>query len=1210
MKQLLLVVLCFAHVILSAQVSEDFSDNEFLNSPAWFGDVTNFEILSQELHLIAPAVEGISYLATTSESINNATWEFRVRLDFNPSSSNYAKFYLVSDSANLAGPLHGYFVRIGGSSDDISLIKQNGLVETILIDGLDGSINTSAVDVSVKVTRDDQGNWELFSDIGTTGVYFSEGVVQENDFARSFYCGLMCKYTSTRSDKFYLDNITISGVPYIDLFPPMLANYSVLNENSLMLVFNEPLLPGTVLPENFVLNSQLPIQIVFDSDNSSKVNLTFGEAFTNGFNHQLFVQGISDNFNNVIEPFQLDFLYFVEIPAGKGDVVINEIFPDPSPAIELPEAEFIELYNTSTNPFQLAGWQITDGSTLTTLGSFLLLPDSMLIICPTAYVSQYAGFGYVLGASPWPSQNNTGDFLIIRDAAGVVIDSVYYSNSWYGDENKDDGGYTLERINPVLNCYNQSNWKASESESGGTPGSQNSVFNLEEDEIAPSVVQASFIAPNLLELILDEPVVEQTIPHLTFTLTPEIETDSIIYLNDNPSFRIYLADSIPNESPYHVYISGVADCSGNTLDDEFTLQLDFLPPAILDVQIHHYNELEVSFNEPPAASSISKNNFYLEDIVPAKVTVIDSVHAVLSFDQELIDLQSYTLSFQNLKDIEGNAGGGSFNFIYTAPPEPGFLELIITEIMVDPEPGLGTLPVSQYVEIFNTSSKKFSLKGLQLGDLNSTAISNAGILDPLSYILLVPSTQKINFPDGNKIIGLTNWPSLNNTGEIMSIKNRKGGLLHQIEYSNKWYKELEKQEGGWSLEMIDTNNPCGEAANWGASISDIGGTPGLVNSLLAENPDNFGPMLTSVIPIDSVTLFLEFNEPIHANKLPGLSISPEIAIQSLKFKENSFTKILVKLEAPLSEKVSYHIIIQAADCKGNVSSIESDEFYLPEESVYNDIVISEILFNPFTGGIDFVEFFNRSDKHLLLSDWTSYSYTQSGKTGSEIITSDYFILKPKAYLIISEDKLIFSNLYPFVDLNKVIEMNLPTLPDEEGTLVLRNTHNIVVDSVYYNEDWHHPLLKSKEGVSLERRSPDISSVDPNNWKSASSTVSFSTPASENSQSYNPVPDDSEVDVFPKLFFPGTGGTDSFATIEYSLGNPNLLASINIFAGNGLLVKRIAVNQLLATEGIFTWDGADDSGNKVTLGHYFVVFDVFSPDGYKKRYRKKVAVGVR
>jgi hypothetical protein len=67
---------------------------------------------NNQLQLAAPAASGQSFLATESEIITQATWSFYVKLDFNPSSSNYADIYLVSDKENLTEPLNGYFVRI------------------------------------------------------------------------------------------------------------------------------------------------------------------------------------------------------------------------------------------------------------------------------------------------------------------------------------------------------------------------------------------------------------------------------------------------------------------------------------------------------------------------------------------------------------------------------------------------------------------------------------------------------------------------------------------------------------------------------------------------------------------------------------------------------------------------------------------------------------------------------------------------------------------------------------------------------------------------------------------------------------------------------------------------------------------------------------------------------------------------------------------
>ncbi len=49
------------------------------------------------------------------------------------------------------------------------------------------------------------------------------------------------------------------------------------------------------------------------------------------------------------------------------------------------------------------------------------------------------------------------------------------------------------------------------------------------------------------------------------------------------------------------------------------------------------------------------------------------------------------------------------------------------------------------------------------------------------------------------------------------------------------------------------------------------------------------------------------------------------------------------------------------------------------------------------------------------------------------------------------------------------------------------------DHFAYREQMHFDLLKDKEGVSLERLSPDGASDDPRNWHSAASAVGYATP---------------------------------------------------------------------------------------------------------------------
>ncbi|MGB0368548.1 MAG: hypothetical protein ACPGD8_04030, partial [Flavobacteriales bacterium] len=86
---------------VTAQVSDDFSDNDFTANPAWTGETTKFEVDgNQKLHLNAPSESDTAYLSTPSQAIDDATWEFLVELDFNPSSSNVARVYLASNNEN------------------------------------------------------------------------------------------------------------------------------------------------------------------------------------------------------------------------------------------------------------------------------------------------------------------------------------------------------------------------------------------------------------------------------------------------------------------------------------------------------------------------------------------------------------------------------------------------------------------------------------------------------------------------------------------------------------------------------------------------------------------------------------------------------------------------------------------------------------------------------------------------------------------------------------------------------------------------------------------------------------------------------------------------------------------------------------------------------------------------------------------------------
>jgi hypothetical protein len=313
MRSLLLLILLIPTAVF-AQFSDNFTDGEFTSNPAWSGNTSKFVVSAgKELQLYEnPQVEGTSYLSTPSEAIYDASWEFLVKMQFNPSSTNYCDVYLVSNNSDLSAATNGYFVRLGNTADEVSLYRKSVSSATMIINGTDGRLNTTAVNVRVKVTRDFDGNWTLQSDtLGGTD-YYTEGTTFDNSYISSAFFGVRCVYTSTRSQHFFFDDIVVIGEPFVDDVAPELLSYSVLDNQHFLMVWNEALdETATCNPANFLMSGGLenPTSVTFYNLDNSKLLLEFNQPFTSPATYTLMYQGVSDVSMNVAPSGNIEFSY-------------------------------------------------------------------------------------------------------------------------------------------------------------------------------------------------------------------------------------------------------------------------------------------------------------------------------------------------------------------------------------------------------------------------------------------------------------------------------------------------------------------------------------------------------------------------------------------------------------------------------------------------------------------------------------------------------------------------------------------------------------------------------------------------------------------------------------------------------------------------------------------------------------------------------------
>ena len=168
-------------------------------------------------------------------------------------------------------------------------------------------------------------------------------------------------------------------------------------------------------------------------------------------------------------------------------------------------------------------------------------------------------------------------------------------------------------------------------------------------------------------------------------------------------------------------------------------------------------------------------------------------------------------------------------------------DVVIDEIMADPTPQIG-LPSNEWIELKNVSANPVNLQNWRIGDAAGQSGSMPGfVLQPDSFVIVCTGSAVAAMQAYGRVIAVTSFPSLDNEGDQLYLKSNSGLTIHAVSYSFSWYQNAVKSDGGWTLEMIDTKNPCAGISNWKASTDTRGGSPGIKNSVDAVNNDLSGP---------------------------------------------------------------------------------------------------------------------------------------------------------------------------------------------------------------------------------------------------------------------------------------------------------------------------------------------------------------------------------
>lgn len=288
--------------------------------------------------------------------------------------------------------------------------------------------------------------------------------------------------------------------------------------------------------------------------------------------------------------------------------------------------------------------------------------------------------------------------------------------------------------------------------------------------------------------------------------------------------------------------------------------------------------------------------------------------------------------------------------------------------------------------------------------------------------------------------------------------------------------------------------------------------------------------------------------------------------------------------------------IRVADGRENI---------LPLAIAPGQVLVSEVLFNPHPGGADYVELFNATDSVLHLQSLCLAQVASDGAVG-RLYALPSVPMRPRSWCVLTSQPDYVRQFFHVPHPDQLVLMGtMPSLPDAGGTVLLVRADSTVIDRLDYSAQMHSPLLRTTEGVSLERRSYEAPTQSPTNWFSAASTTRRSpdlgqgTPTAPNSQSQEFLFAQSDWELSSSVFSPDGDGYNDLLDIYYHLSLSNLSASITLFDAQGRPVRHLLRSGVLGPSGHLVWDGTDDNGRLCPRGAYVLFVQAFDSKGHRQ-----------
>lgn len=940
---------------------------------------------------------------------------------------------------------------------------------------------------------------------------------------------------------------------------------------------------------------------------------------------------------NILEPL-----------CGKNELVINEVMF--APDNDLPE--WIELYNNSNKALDLNSSYLCDNSTFVKIQCHKTIPpNDYLIITSEETLIKYYDIKSNYLICKLPVLNNNGDKIILKDSLNNTLDSLDYT--FFSNYKS---GFSIERLSVESYTNNRDNWKISSNKKGGTPGLINSVSKKEFDlSIKELKYFPEFPTPNdkiKLQIVVKNNGQYECDGYLDIKYgVYSLKSDTfLVFPNDSTLVNIILESINLNtgiESIINLISLKDQDTSNNKIFKKLLPIYNLNSLLINEIQFTPENgepewvELLNITNNP-----ININNFSLSDKLITPQNIKLATHDIIINPGSFLIISKDTSIFDYHKTI-------LCPVVITNLPvlnndKDGVIIYDSYNNVIDSVNYLNNIKAGYSLErkYLSTDLKQnwFCSK-----DIEKSTPGRKNSISPLDYDLalkhfyslpeLIKADEKIcvhfciknegikeisrsnlNIKINGELLLTTNIPNLKPndstfiTSDYFTIKDSCLIYVHistdtdenlvNNSYSVNLKCGYRKESLLFSEIMINPRYTTEWVELYNNSDKDID----LKGFQIFNNKSNIKTIITSseyILKPDSYITLVNGSinniNQLKCNFGNLLETEGELIIKDFNLTTLDSIRYVnwISFNKHSFERVSFNKNTndlknwkESIDKSGNSNGLKNSVSNLCS-ALFGDILITEIMYNPYDNNSEFIELYNNSQKIINLGGW---SFLRSGKYRFKITPFSYW-LNPSEYFVVASDSN-FINFYNPININYYVSNEKFTLLNQSDIIKLFDYSENIIDSIQYDDRWHNQNFIITQNRSLEKINLNGSGFLKTNWSSSTDPIG-ATPINQNSLFINSSEFKESFFLTPNPFSPDNDGFEDFLSINYNIPYEVTQITIRIFDRSGYLVKTLTNNLSAGSKNTIIYDGKDDNGNYLDTGVYILLFEA-NPGGVFKK----------